>query len=190
MNNLRKPFLFSFAVTLGFLAATGVLAWTGPSATPPGSNASAPLNVSGAAQIKSGTLTASGLSATTICIGVDCRAAWPAAGGGGTITGAGSTNYVPKFTSATALGNSLVSDNGSTVNVAGALNVTGSTNVNGITDSAGARMDAGGGWLRTYGNSGWYNGTYSGGWFMSDPTWIRSYAGKAVYMDTGFDTAA
>jgi hypothetical protein len=36
---LRKPFLYAFAVTCGVLAATGVLAWTGPSVSAPGGNA-------------------------------------------------------------------------------------------------------------------------------------------------------
>jgi hypothetical protein len=36
---------------------------------------------------------------------------------GGGITGSGSTNYVPKFTSASALGNSLIYDNGTRVGV-------------------------------------------------------------------------
>jgi hypothetical protein len=78
--SLRKPFLYTFAIALGLLCATGVLAWTGPSLGFPGGNASAPINVSSAGQIKSGILTTGGLSAPTICIGVDCRAAWPAGG--------------------------------------------------------------------------------------------------------------
>jgi hypothetical protein len=45
-------------------------------------------------------------------------------------------------------------------------------------------MDAAGGWLRTYGNSGWYNGTYAGGMYMIDSTWIRTYAGKYFYVDS------
>lgn len=31
------------------------------------------------------------------------------------------------------------------------------------------------------GNNGWYNSTYGGGWYMSDPTWIRTYANKSIY---------
>jgi Bacterial shufflon protein, N-terminal constant region len=44
-------------------------------------------------------------------------------------------------------------------------------------------IDAGGGWHRTYGPTGWYNETYGGGWHMSDDTWIRSYGTKNVYCD-------
>ena len=36
-------------------------------------------------------------------------------------------------------------------------------------------------WIRTIGNSGWYNQSYDGGWYMSDSTWIRSYNNKSVY---------
>jgi hypothetical protein len=72
-----------------------------------------------------------------------------------------------------------------------ALSITSGGNITvsgSISDTAGTRMDAGGGWLRTYGASGWYNQTYGGGWYMQDPTWIRSYASKAVFMSAGFDT--
>ena len=42
------------------------------------------------------------------------------------------------------------------------------------------------GWLRTYGDTGWYSQTYGGGWYMQDSTWIRSYGGKYVYVDSYF----
>jgi Bacterial shufflon protein, N-terminal constant region len=42
-------------------------------------------------------------------------------------------------------------------------------------------IDAGAGWHRTYGDSGWYNGTYEGGLYMIDNTWIRTYNNKAFY---------
>ncbi|MBI3098564.1 MAG: hypothetical protein HYY93_10035 [Planctomycetes bacterium] len=42
-------------------------------------------------------------------------------------------------------------------------------------------IDAGGGWHRSYGATGWYNGTYGGGWYMEDATWVRSYVNKDVY---------
>jgi hypothetical protein len=52
----RKPFVFSFALILGLFAATGALAWTGPTASPPGNNATAPLNTSATGQVKTGGL--------------------------------------------------------------------------------------------------------------------------------------
>ncbi|MBP9711321.1 MAG: tail fiber domain-containing protein [Candidatus Pacebacteria bacterium] len=54
--------LLSKGVVIGLGAAIGVAsvaAWTGPSGTAPNSNVSAPINVSGTAQVKSGTLQAS-----------------------------------------------------------------------------------------------------------------------------------
>ena len=41
------------------------------------------------------------------------------------VSGSGTTNYLPKWTSASGLGNSIVSDNGTILNVAGALNTYG-----------------------------------------------------------------
>ena len=57
--------------------------WAPAPPNPPASNASAPLNVGGTAQTKSGSLTASQFTAPTYCIGTSCISAWPAAGGGG-----------------------------------------------------------------------------------------------------------
>ena len=55
-------------VVLSVVAATAfsvVLAWTGPTATPPNNNASTPLNVSSTAQTKAGNLTVSGSITTS-----------------------------------------------------------------------------------------------------------------------------
>lgn len=38
-----------------------------------------------------------------------------------------------------------------------------------------------GGWLRTVGDTGWYNETYGGGWYMTDITWLRAYGNKQIY---------
>lgn len=39
-----------------------------------------------------------------------------------------------------------------------------------------------GGWLRnTKTNTGWYNEATNGGLYMSDPSWVRSYADKGIY---------
>lgn len=34
------------------------------------------------------------------------------------------------------------------------------------------------GWLRTYGNTGWYNESYNGGIYMTDSTWVKVYNNK------------
>lgn len=54
---------------------------------------------------------------------------------------------------------------------------------NALTSSAGTVIDAGGGWHRSYGNTGWYNGTYGGGWYMTDATYIRNYNSKPVLLN-------
>ena len=42
-------------------------------------------------------------------------------------------------------------------------------------------IDDGAGWHRSYGNTGWYNGTHGGGWYMTDATWVRAYNNKSVW---------
>lgn len=51
---------------------------------------------------------------------------------------------------------------------------------NGITVDGSTVIDDGAGWHRTYGATGWYNGTYEGGWYMTDTTWIQAYNNKYV----------
>jgi hypothetical protein len=46
-------------------------------------------------------------------------------------------------------------------------------------------MYADNGWLRTSGNTGWYNQTWGGGFNMTDATWVRVYNGKSFYHNTG-----
>jgi hypothetical protein len=36
-------------------------------------------------------------------------------------------------------------------------------------------------WLRTLGDTGWYNDTYAGGWYMTDTTYVRTYNNKSIY---------
>ncbi len=62
-----------------------------------------------------------------------------------------------------------------TLNGSASLLLTNSLAIDGNTV-----IDDGGGWHRSYGATGWYNGTYDGGWWMQDATWIRNYASKGV----------
>src|SRR5581483_5625956 len=55
-------------------------------------------------------------------------------GGGGSVSGSGTTNTLPKFTAATVLGNSGITDNGTTVNTAENLSVASSTAATGISN--------------------------------------------------------
>lgn len=62
------------------------------------------------------------------------------------------------------------------------LEVKGNLKVDGaITAPEGTLRDNGGGWVRTYGKTGWYSQTYDGGWFMKDTSWVRSYKDKNIY---------
>jgi hypothetical protein len=64
----------------------------------------------------------------------------------------------------------------------GTASAAGSLNVGGTIYSGGREViDANGGWHRSYGATGWYNGTYGGGWYMEDSTWVRAYNAKSVY---------
>lgn len=37
--------------------------------------------------------------------------------------------------------------------------------------------------FRSIGETGWYNETYGGGWYMDDNAWIKNYGGKSLYMN-------
>ena len=49
-----------------------------------------------------------------------------------------------------------------------------------ITSDVGILRDPNGGWVQTYGKTGWFNGTYGGGWTMIDSTWLRAYGNKSI----------
>jgi hypothetical protein len=44
-------------------------------------------------------------------------------------------------------------------------------------------IDDAAGWHRSYNSTGWYNGSYGGGWQQSDGTWIRTYGNKSVHIN-------
>ncbi|HPF78603.1 MAG TPA: hypothetical protein PLF01_04840, partial [Alphaproteobacteria bacterium] len=54
-----------------------------------------------------------------------------------------------------------------------------------ITSSAGTIRDANGGWVRTYNDTGWYNGTHGGGIYMANSTYISTFGSKSFYSPTG-----
>jgi hypothetical protein len=94
-----------------------------------------------------------------------------------------SDNYMRKASAAhirTALG--ITAPNGDNLG-----NHTATTTLNmgaqAITSSAGTIRDANGGWVRTYGATGWYSQTHGGGIYMADATWVRTYGSKNFYCD-------
>ena len=75
---------------------------------------------------------------------------------------------------------------GTTPSTGAKLEVNGVLKVNGaITSPEGTLRDDGGGWIRTYGNTGWCSQTHGGGWHMTDSIWIRSFNNKSIYHNSG-----
>jgi hypothetical protein len=65
-----------------------------------------------------GTVNASAINTTTVCIGSDCRTSWPSSGGSGNITGSnGSAGYVARWNNGSALDRGSIYDNGSNVGI-------------------------------------------------------------------------
>ena len=60
------------------------------------------------------------VSGNALCINEDCLTAWPSGGVGGS----GTTNRVAKWTGASSLGNSIITDDGTSVSVAGRVSST------------------------------------------------------------------
>jgi hypothetical protein len=94
--------------------------------------------------IQGGELNASG----GLCIAGDCKTSWPIGLGG-----AGTTNFLPKFTGTSELGSSLIFDNGSNVGIGttspitkfhvdGDTTVNGNITINGDTVVSGRYIDA------------------------------------------------
>jgi len=70
--------------------------------------------------------------------------------------------------------------NNSQVSMDGGLELGSALSIDGSTV-----IDDAGGWHRTYGNTGWYNSTYGGGLYMTDSTWVRTYANKSLTTGSG-----
>ena len=83
MHMLKKIYPLVIGVTVLWCAGVAQAAWVGPTATAPGNNVDAPINVSASSQTKNGNFyigTGFGFSTPTLCLGVDCRSTWPSAG--------------------------------------------------------------------------------------------------------------
>ncbi len=121
MTKLFKKTLFwtniaAFTIT-GLVVAGVAFGWTNPSATPPGGSGA--INADSAGNVGIGISASTGYKlnvsgdsrGTRLCIGADCRAAWPSAGLG--TTGSPTVNKLTKFTGATTIGNSGIEENAS-----------------------------------------------------------------------------
>lgn len=58
------------------------------------------------------------------------------------------------------------------IGVNGSINVSGNITASRITASN---------WIYSTGNTGWWNDTWQGGWYMKDGYWLRSYGGVGIY---------
>lgn len=74
-----KRFLIQVAMIVGLFAVAQFAAatWSGPTATPPGGNVPAPLNVGTVNQVKSGGIGATSVVADRFCLGASCITSWP-----------------------------------------------------------------------------------------------------------------
>ncbi|TSC82245.1 MAG: Concanavalin A-like lectin/glucanases family protein [Parcubacteria group bacterium Gr01-1014_19] len=114
VRNLTNIISFSVA---GLVVASVAFGWTNPSATPPEGSGAVSADAAGNVGIGTGAsvsykLNVAGKSrGTEICIGSDCRSSWPSG-----IGGSGTSGKLTKFTGATTIGNSNLTE-GSTGNI-------------------------------------------------------------------------
>lgn len=139
MSSKKFTLLSIISISIIFLVSFLILAWTGPTQSPPLGNIEAPINVSTTTQTKKGGLnimenlgvgTENPLtklhvvggyirSDTGFCIGGNCINAWPSS----EITGGGTINYLPKWSGNTSLTNSSLYEDSSYLNVTKYLNL-------------------------------------------------------------------
>jgi len=121
MNTNIKLGLQLFAITVLSIAIAMVaregLAWTSPSINPPGGSGTLKAdggNIGIGITTPSQKLDVDGyVKGTGMCIGASCITAWPTGGAGGS----GTVNYAAKWTSSSALGNSVIYDNGTNIGI-------------------------------------------------------------------------
>jgi hypothetical protein len=180
-------------------------------------------DATGSAALTLATVNASVGSYTNASITVNAKGLITAASsgaGGGTVTGSGTANYVPKWTTGTNLGNSLIYDNGTSVGIGTAaptykLHVVGAANgIYGSGTSYGVYGYNNGGNYGVYGYSTGYmgvygygpsyggyfsggsygvlgNGTSYGGYFYSALTGVYAYSNSASYFGVqGYNSVA
>ncbi len=74
--------------------------------------------------------------------------------------------------------------NATTMNATGSITAGGNISATGDASAANANIRGDtttGNWFQTTGDGGWHSQKWNGGWYMSDPDWVRSYADKNIY---------
>jgi hypothetical protein len=110
---------------------TGPAGVTGPTGA---TGETGPVGVTGATGVQGVTGPVGVTGATGVQGPVGVTGATGPQGATGAVNASGTTNYVAKFTAATTLGNSIITDNGTTVAVAGALSASGNLNFTGTSN--------------------------------------------------------
>ena len=104
-----------------------------------------------------------------------------------TISYAGASVRAPVFYDSNNTGYYCDPSSTSNLNVvtaAGRINANGGIGLDGHTIFNGSDT-----WVRTSGDNGIYFSSYTGGWNMTDSTWIRSYNNKQVYLSSNLAVA-
>ncbi len=168
----------------GPAGANGAQGLQGPAGTPgvPGSNGAA--GATGA----TGPTGAAGTSAYTAGAGISIAGSViSATGGGGGVSGSGTTNYLSKFTSASAIGNSSIQDNGTNLGIGGAPNAIEKLNIPMSTGTGALSIDktntTAGSYATRFTQTGTngqkvymnYNGTFTAGAFSAPSPAIAVY---------------
>ncbi len=165
MRSITSHIVTAIVTATLFLGLSRAYAWTGPSAAPPNSNVSAPINVGTVDQVKNAGLSLNALAVfgNTILSGSsrylnfgttagsggygirdnagtmqfkNSAGSWTAFGSGsGSLSGAGTANYLAKWSSASALADTILYDNGTNVGI-GTTNPTAKLQVAGQIHSS------------------------------------------------------
>jgi hypothetical protein len=169
---MRKAAPFALIAFLSF-ATTALAAWTAPTSAPPNGNIDAPLTTGSAVQTKTGAfgnlqLSSLGTAPSPVTnklynIGGTLYFNGSSLGSGASVAGgAGTANYLSKFTGATTLGNSQIYDNGTGVAIGTTPGAGAKLQVYGPSDSYGVYVSGATSGVYASASSGW-GGAFVGG---------------------------
>ena len=101
--------------------------------------------------------------------------------GGGTLELVGNTPYIDFHynNSSADFTSRIISDANGELYISGKLKINTSRN-NYALNTSSFICDS---WIRTCGETGWYNESYGGGWWMTDNTWIRNFNDKYTFLN-------